>query len=89
MADNYSTEQDYQDALQNANPSDWTKTIFGGLLGIANTAVGNLTGRNQTAVTQPVQTTSPSWFSKLDTKTVVLLIVAGLAVAFLAKKMFK
>lgn len=84
MADTYSTDADLA-ALQ-ADQSSWTKEIFSGLVDIGKVAVSNLTGKD---TVETAKTTSTSWLSKLDAKQVILLIVAGGAVIFLAKKLFK
>jgi hypothetical protein len=70
--------------------SGWASSIMSGLLDIGKTAVSNLTSQNQTAV--PSATTTPassSWLSKLDAKTVVIGVVAIIAVIFILKKVAK
>ena len=75
--------------LQNAQPDTWQRETWNSLLNIANTAVGNLTEKNPTAVTQAAQAPQQSWLSKLDTKQIVMLVVVGLAVLFIGKKLMK
>lgn len=84
---NYSTEEDL--ARLQADQQTWGRAITGGLLDIAKVAVGNLTNKQETAVSQTVKPESSSFLANLDTKKIVLIGVALIAVVFIGKKLLK
>ncbi|MCX8156612.1 MAG: hypothetical protein N3J91_09230 [Verrucomicrobiae bacterium] len=77
---------DETDTLQNGNPDTWARETWRSLLNMATRAVDNLTTR-----VQPQQQEAPrqteSWWSKLDTKQVVILVIGGVLALFLVKKL--
>lgn len=77
------------DTTTETQPSQWAQSTWDSLLRIANTAVDNITAKNQAPVTALPAGTNSSWLSKIDAKQVALLIGGGILVAILVKKLVK
>lgn len=73
--------------MQNSQPDSWARSIWGGLIEIGKVAVQNLTGQNQTQVTQPVPPAQTA--DKLDVSKIVIIAVAVVGGIFVLKMLTK